>query len=172
MVERYLPAGQGWSTGDIAGLRETFTTLYPMDDSELGTHAQGLARTAPEGYVLKPQREGGGNNIYRADIPGFLDELAREPLAEGEPPKREGYILMSLIEPPLGLKNLLVKGGQADVKSGEVVSELGVYGVALFDSSEVKVNVGAGTLLRTKGRESDEGGVAVGYSVVDSMVLV
>ena len=29
-----------------------------------------------------------------------------------------------------------------------------------------------GWLVRTKGKESDEGGVAVGYSVLDSLVLV
>jgi hypothetical protein len=173
MVERYLPSSQGWTEEDADGLRRTFTTLYPMDDeSELGRHAQKLALESPEGYVLKPQREGGGNNIYRTDIPPFLRDLAAQPLAPGEPPKKEGYILMSLIEPPLGLKNLLVKGGQAEVKEGEVVSELGVYGVVLFDEEKTRVNRGAGTLLRTKGRESDEGGVAVGYSVVDSPVLV
>lgn len=173
MVEKYLPAGEGWTEGDWAKVRGTFTKLYPMDDSELGKYAQGLAREKPMGYVLKPQREGGGNNIYRTDIPAFLDELERGPaLGPGEPPRREGYILMSLIEPPEGLQNLLVKGGQAEVKKGEVVSELGVYGVALFDERETKVNARAGTLLRTKGRESDEGGVAVGYSVVDSVVLV
>ena len=26
-------------------------------------------------FVLKPQREGGGNNIYRGDIRKFYDEL-------------------------------------------------------------------------------------------------
>ena len=48
----------------------------------------------------------------------------------------------------------------------------GEFAVVLFDEEETRVNRGAGTLLRTKGRESDEGGVAVGYSVVDSPVLV
>jgi glutathione synthase len=128
----------------------------------------------PEKFVLKPQREGGGNNIYRHDIPPFLRKLEAEPTAPGEPPKKEGYILMSLIEPPQGLRNLLVKGGSLAANEGEVVSELGVYGVSLFSDKEkgCVVNRGAGTLLRTKGRESDEGGVAVGYSVVDSVVLV
>lgn len=179
MVEKYL-LGENqeddFDAGDCDLLRKTFTDLYPLDDSELGRHAYDLAVNSPEKYVLKPQREGGGNNIYRGDIPPFLQQLEAEPTGPGEPPKKEGYILMSLIEPPLGLRNLLVKGGSKEAVEGEVVSELGVYGISLFGpgetGSKMEVNRGAGTLLRTKGRESDEGGVAVGYSVVDSVVLV
>lgn len=193
------------TTEDIEALRHTFTDLYPMDDSELGKKAQALARDHPEGYVLKPQREGGGNNIYRENIPPFLQQLEEEEAVEAQklglegrestadnsasdesskpPPKREGYILMSLIDPPQHVRNLLVKGGSKDIVDGPVVSELGVYGVALFkgppanDSDrgrgiDLTYGATAGTLFRTKGRESDEGGVAVGYSVVDSLVLV
>jgi hypothetical protein len=57
----------------------------------------------------------------------------------------------------------------------ETISELGVYGTVLFGAGEVMWNDNegpVGTLLRTKGKESDEGGVAVGFSVLDSVVLV
>jgi glutathione synthase len=176
MVERFVCGGdEPVSNEHVEKLRETFTGLYPMDDSDLGREAYRLAIEESEKFVLKPQREGGGNNIYRENIPPFLKSLEREPVALGEPPRKEGYILMSLIDPPKGLKNLLVKGGSLTAASGEVVSELGVYGVALFDGTfgkKMKVNRNAGTLLRTKGRESDEGGVAVGYSVIDSVLLV
>lgn len=195
---------------DVEALRQTFTDLFPMDDSPLGRKAQELARTQPEKYVLKPQREGGGNNIYRENIPSFLKQLEEEDALEANktgsepvsttdsatsasresqaiaqappPPKREAYILMSLIDPPQHLQNFLVKGGSKQVISGPIVSELGVYGIAIFknpliqggERKAVDLVYGsmAGTLLRTKGRESDEGGVAVGYSVVDSVFLV
>jgi len=62
---------------------------------------------------------------------------------------------------------------------GEVVGELGVYGVCLWDAAGgkdpegwLKVNREAGWLLRTKGSESEEGGVAAGFGCVDSVVLV
>ncbi len=176
MVERFA---RGASAEQIAELRETFTDLYPLDESALGREAYALATGAETcaRYVLKPQREGGGNNVYREAIPPFLADLARHPTAPGEPAAKEGYILMSLIAPPTGVQNYLVKGGAQEAALGEVVSELGVYGVALFDGRApvgegIRVNAQAGTLLRTKGRESDEGGVAVGYSVIDSAVLV
>lgn len=172
-------------------LAESFTGLFPLDDSPEGLAALERARTQPEGLVLKPQREGGGNNIYRGDIPPFLAQLEEEdrqrgvdekPLGgEGAPRGREGYILMDLIEPPKGVEQVLVKAGEARGARAEVVSELGVYGVVLLredtdgsrgGEAEVLVNETVGHLLRTKASSSDEGGVAVGFSVIDSPLLV
>ncbi|KAF8272610.1 hypothetical protein EI94DRAFT_1769707 [Lactarius quietus] len=66
--------------------------------------------------VLKPQREGGGNNIYRDGIPPFVAQL---PVRE-----RAAWIAMELIRPPHGVGAHLVRAS--------VVSELGVFGWALF----------------------------------------
>jgi len=91
---------------------------------------------------------------------------------------------MSLITPPPHISNILLRSVKPSpdqspledhsAEEKEVISELGVYGVVLFGKEEgVVYNDGkVGTLLRTKGRESDEGGVAVGFSVLDSVVLV
>jgi glutathione synthase len=128
--------------------------------------------------VLKPQREGGGNNVYRGDIPPFLDELEKkdkEGTLQGLK-HREGYILMDLIRPPEGSRNYLVRAGDSEPRLGEVVSELGIYGTILYTDKggqcDISSNAPAGHLLRTKGKESDEGGVAVGFSVIDSPLLV
>lgn len=153
------PGAGSLTSTEVAALRETWTGLWPMDDSELGKESQQLAQNTPERFVLKPQREGGGNNIYRGDIPPFLKEL-EEKETDGRP-HREAYILMELIQPPADVHNYLVRGGSGVARLADVVSELGVYGVALFGGEGV-VNREAGTLLRTKGRESDEGGVAIG----------
>ena len=32
----------------------------------------------PESYVLKPQREGGGNNFYGSDIIQLLNSISKE----------------------------------------------------------------------------------------------
>lgn len=149
---------------DVDALRETWTGLWPLDDSDLGKEATRLAMEEPERFVLKPQREGGGNNIYRGDIPKHLQKL--------KPGEKNGYILMELIEPPKGVHNWLVRGGEGVARYADVVSELGVYGVALFGGKDKDVNQEVGTLLRTKGRESDEGGVAIGISSIDSPILV
>ncbi len=48
---------------------------------------------APQRYVLKPQREGGGNNIYGEDIVSFLNKIK-------DSSERDAYILMDKINPP------------------------------------------------------------------------
>ncbi|GAA5986277.1 hypothetical protein JCM11641_004876 [Rhodosporidiobolus odoratus] len=157
-------------------LRESFTDLYPLDSSPSGLSALQLALEQPEKFVLKPQREGGGNNIYRLDIPPFLRSLeeADQAKTEGEAKGREGYILMSLIEPPKGREQIMVRAGEGRGEKKEVVSEVGIYGVVLVneESGRVEVNETAGHLLRTKSVESDEGGIAAGFSILDSPLLV
>jgi len=124
---------------------------------------------------MKPQREGGGNNIYREEILKALKEMEKRDEGKGkvEVKEREGYILMSLIKPPKGVGNYLVKaptkvgGDEEEIKGPalmeDVVSELGIYGTSLFkkgrDGIEIVDMEAGGYLLRTKGRSSDEGGV-------------
>lgn len=124
-------------------------------------------------YVLKPQREGGGNNIYGAKIPPFLKSLGDDER------KWRAHILMELIEPPV-VRNIIFRNGA--VRESEVVGELGIFGVCLWNTKrteghekaklQILENFEAGWLLRTKGRESEEGGVAAGFGVIDSVCLV
>ena len=154
----------------LAKLTQTFMPMYPMDQSEAGQEAKKLA-TNPETakrYVLKPQREGGGNNVYRQKIPEFLNSTP-----ESHWP---AWILMEMIEPP-ALRNAIFRDGE--VQEGGVIGELGVYGACLWrcgrdenDEGEILENFEAGYLLRTKGDQSEEGGVAAGFGAVDSCCLV
>jgi hypothetical protein len=113
--------------------------------------------------VLKPQREGGGNNIYRSSIPAFLKSLPES--------HWKSYILMEIITPP-PVHNLILRNGK--IEHGGVICELGIYGTCLWrhDTKEVVSNEVAGYLLRTKGDQSEEGGVAAGFGAMDSCLLV
>lgn len=149
----------------IKGLEDTFTNIFPLDDTPAGLEARRLA-TDPEkcqGYVLKPQREGGGNNIYRSAIPPFLKSLPES--------HWKSFILMEIIIPP-PVHNVILRNGA--LEQGGVICELGVYGTCLWDqvSKEVLHNAEAGYLLRTKGDKSEEGGVAAGFGSMDSCRLV
>ncbi len=158
----------------IAGrIRNTFAPMFPLDTSAAGLEARKLA-TDPETaarFVLKPQREGGGNNVYRRAIPEFLKKLP-----EAQWP---AYILMEMIDPP-AQQNYILRNGK--VEQGGVICELGVFGTCLWrhgdgggeggDEGEVIENDEAGYLLRTKGNQSEEGGVAAGFGAVDSCILV
>ena len=46
-----------------------------------------MALASPERFVLKPQREGGGNNVYGADIRPVLERMQHSR-------ERTAYILM------------------------------------------------------------------------------
>ncbi|KAF8693853.1 Glutathione synthetase, partial [Rhizoctonia solani] len=110
--------------------------------------------------VLKPQREGGGNNVYHDSIPPFLKSL------EANLEEARAWIAMRLIQPPKsGSENYLVGAGTSKALKKDTVSELGIFGWSLFGGPGTIVDEKTvGWLVRTKGRESDEGGVAVGYS--------
>lgn len=142
---------------DLERLEKTYVGLYALED------AVDKALAEPKKYVVKPQREGGGNNIYKDKIPGFLENLPKEQLA--------AYILMELIEPEQSRNAILREGS---VHTGEIVSELGVFGSVLWDtkSGAALVNDAPGWLLRTKLESSDEGGVAAGFGCIDSLYLV
>ena len=52
--------------------------------------------------MLKPQREGGGNNLYGDEMLAAFDSLSPEELG--------AFILMERIEPPTA-RNLLLRNG-------------------------------------------------------------
>ena len=107
---------------------KTFAPIYPLDESAAGLEARKLA-TRPEtavGYVAKPQREGGGNNIYRKAIPDFLKDLP-----EAQWP---AYILMEMIDPP-AQSNVIFRNGE--LQKGGVICELGMYGACLWSQGNL-----------------------------------
>lgn len=150
---------------EVASLRESWMEMWALDEG--GDAGVYKAREQHANLVLKPQREGGGNNVYKEAIPPFLDSLPAH--------EREAWIAMELIKTPQGLGNYLVRagGGTEGAVKAEVISELGIFGWALFGGADGKVQEKeAGWLIRTKGKDSNEGGVAAGFSVLDSIVLV
>lgn len=72
---------RAYSTEELDALRASFMGLWPLGDgSERSAEGERLVQQSEGGvgYVLKPQREGGGNNVYNADIGPFLDKLAED----------------------------------------------------------------------------------------------
>jgi glutathione synthetase len=150
---------------ELENLERTFTNIFPLDDSPAGLEARKIALDSDlcKAYVLKPQREGGGNNFYRSAIPPLLKSLPES--------HWKSYILMEIITPP-PVQNMILRNGV--IEKGGVICELGVYGTCVWDQQkrEVLHNEEAGYLLRTKGDKSEEGGVAAGYGSMDSCRLV
>lgn len=153
----------GTDPSTIARIRTTFAPQYDLSSSGRGRELALNPETAAN-HVLKPQREGGGNNVYKSEIPGFLHSIPESDW------KR--WILMELIHPPTSAKNVALRS-DGEVLGGNVISELGVYGTVLWDQKGGNVlhNDQGGYLLRTKAKDVNEGGVASGFSSLDSIIL-
>lgn len=143
-------------------LKETFVSIYALNKGLSSQEAYRLLMNNPQNYVLKPQREGGGNNIYGLDIPAFLKTIPES--------QREQYILMEMIHPFIQT-NTIIRNNES--YHTNVINELGIYGVILWDKNGgIYHNKESGYLLRTKDKDKNEGGVMIGCSSIDSCVLV
>ncbi|NJR47537.1 MAG: glutathione synthase [Hyellaceae cyanobacterium CSU_1_1] len=148
---------------DIAIVRTAFAQIYTLDVQIEFEGKMMLAREAailqPEQFVLKPQREGGGFNLYGEDLRQCLKNLQAE--------AGNAYILMERLYPPMspgwGLRD-------GKLWEGQVVHEIGQYGILIAHGDRILTNQAAGYLVRTKLGEMNEGGISAGYGHLNSLV--
>jgi glutathione synthetase len=165
-----------WLTKKKAGrIRGTFVEICLLGDFMSSAKNPIKDEELAEYYVLKPASlEGGGNNIYGADIPAFLKTMSPEAS------EKSAYILMEKIRSPLNLYGMLMSSSRG-VTADEVVSELGVFGGCLWekkessseqDSCQVIKNRVIGWSFKTKEVTVDEMSVVKGYGCFDTPYLV
>ncbi|KAK3859932.1 hypothetical protein Pcinc_015257 [Petrolisthes cinctipes] len=135
VLKRFLTESEAEQVGQL------FTGLYTLDRSAEGDKAVQMAMENPDHFVLKPQREGGGNNIYGSEIKEVLERLK-------DSQEREAYILMDRIRPPVQ-QNYLIRP-HLPVTLAEVVSELGIFGAVLGSGKDIQFTNYSGHMLRTK----------------------
>ena len=157
VLERFVDSEQA-----LSRLQQCFCRLYSLDstDADIGATIDRALRDAGS-YVLKPQREGGGNNLYDDDLVAALKSFP--------PHELEGFILMDMIKAPT-VQACIMRNGTA--VTADAIFELGIYGVVISDGLRVLHNRFAGHLLRTKEAASKEAGVAAGFGSIDSPYLI
>ena len=114
---------------------------------EIGDKNFAKALACPDKFVLKPQREGGGNNVYGEDIKPFLEKIRHSE-------ERNAYILMDRIHPPVtkasissaamlvmsvSSQNYMVRP-HAEPQLVDVISELGIFGYVIGDAERIVTN--------------------------------
>ena len=162
---------------DVEQLRSTFVAQFSFEQPDARAAAVQRALQHPEAYVLKPQREGGGHNLFGERLVRALQETQSDSdsAADAAHPLT-AYILMERIHPTQH-PNILVRDGAAH---GPVstVAELGIFGV-FFGSSSPRADLNVSTynqaighLLRTKFAHQEDGGVAAGVAALDSPWLL
>lgn len=158
VLERFFPD----QPQVVAQIRVTFAGLYTLDMGPEGDKTVAMALAAPDRFVLKPQREGGGNNIYGSELRQVLQRLE-------ESTERMSYILMDKIHPAPVQNYLLRRDGPVEIC--DCLSELGVFGVYVRQGEDMVMNECVGHLLRTKNSDFSDGGVASGVAVLDNPLL-
>ena len=193
VLERFLPGGDSEAA---AALRATFAPLHSLDPQDY-THATStstgdgdgagdadagaaVARVVsavektPSLYVLKPQREGGGSNLYGKQAAAALKAMS--------PQDRLAYIVQGRILPPS--QSALVLGEHPHGAAWQATSELGLFGISVRRGTSASAQDSsregrtdyvvddAGVLLRTKPVDSDEVGFAAGFGVLDTVWLM
>lgn len=118
----------------------------------------------PDRYVLKPNREGGGNNHFSHELITKIKEVRGTPEAQN-------YILMELIRPPTQ-GNYLVRPNR-EPEAAITVSEVGVFGAIIAKGAKILYNASArDVLIRCKASNILEGGFASGNSCISSSCVV
>ena len=141
---------------------KTFAKMHTLDEiintpeGEVSA-AEWLSKHADD-YVLKPQREGGGNNYFGSDILKLLPSIKKE--------EQKAYVLMEKIQ-AVPHSSLQVVNGQAETLN--CVSEIGRFGICFAENGEVKNNLDAGYLVRTKAKNVNEGGVCAGFACLNTI---
>nr|XP_033342202.1 glutathione synthetase-like [Megalopta genalis] len=153
----------------IKQVQEVFAGLYSLEFNNEGDAIIEEAMANPKKYVLKPQREGGGNNIYNENITSKLELMKSSE-------ERTAWILMDRFYPPTQ-KNYIVRAQNEpfehnDFSFLDVIPELGIYGVVIGDHDHVIYNEQVGHILRTKPSNENEGGIAAGIGAIDGPYLI
>jgi glutathione synthase len=152
---------------EARALETTFATMaHPLEKvSWQGREAPAreLALAWPDGWVLKPQREGGRNNLFGRQMVEQLGRLS--------PAEAEAWVLMEFLRPvPFPCRRLV----DGRIHNDPCVCEVGIYGgwLAAGDGlGEPLVNSVLGYLVRTKEHTVLEAGVVGGFASLDSIAV-
>jgi glutathione synthase len=124
----------------------------------------------PELWVLKPQREGGGNNLWNDEMVAYLEEN------QNNWTKLQPFILMKriLVTPHIAA---LCKAGYVNVVPA--IPEIGMFSYQLVHTEQYPElaeqenwSATGGYLVRTKTHTTTEGGVSSGHAFIDSLQIV
>src|SRR3990167_3396200 len=154
----------GYSEEVFKQCQATFCNILTVDDFE-GDKAKMKEFIYKEGgvknWVLKPQREGGANNFFDEDIITQIDTLDLQEL--------RSFILMEKIF--ARKRTGVITNWKDGVKVRPLIDEIGIFQTNVFVDKTPKFTVHGGTLVRSKVAGVNEGGVGMGFAVINSIAL-
>ncbi|EGR32884.1 hypothetical protein IMG5_067890 [Ichthyophthirius multifiliis] len=145
---------------DQEAIKENFAEILDFENEEEQQNLIIETKKHPEKYVLKPQREGGDNNIYGEKISTFLEKITVQ--------ERKNYILMEKIVPQ---PHICLMVRNREIEAQACVAELGIMSYFIFEGNNIIQSKQGGYLVRSKKYFDDEGGVNAGHSVIDGVMF-
>lgn len=166
ILAKFLP--EPLIANDISRFFAKIYYLKDMNSEQIISLFQQI-RADSHKFIVKPQKEGGGNNYYdeqilkllppseNGDVDNINQELKNSLVMERiNPPEFETYVLH-----------------ENKLKKITGISEVSVYGIILSTGdNKVILNQNSGFLIRTKDKSVQEGGIISGFSSVDLPHLV
>jgi len=117
-------------------------------------------------YVVKPQREGGGNNYFDNDIIKLFNKLGNDYSKYFE------YIAMERIYPTEFEAWLLFENGNPYEFNKKCSAEIGIFSCYLSDGVTNYVDKVCGAYSKTRLSDATEGGICHGSGLLDSIIIV
>ncbi|KAF4681407.1 hypothetical protein FOZ60_012123 [Perkinsus olseni] len=157
----------GLTEEEAERMREHFAVQV---DPSVAKETVAAALKDPTAWVLKPQREGGGHNMYGDELVDALTTSSNDELKQ--------FVLMERMLPAplpcLAIDTPASREASRVVPKiiSEGVSELGIYSALVMKGNHTVMDKPCGHMLRTKDVNVAEGGVHAGFSVIDSALLV
>lgn len=143
-------------------VRSSFVEMHGFEKGDIESLKE-IVYKNPKTYVMKPQREGGGNLLAGEEMVEFLKK--DEDLVD--------YILMKRINPiPLPSLTFSMSRSPQELLVEDTICELGVYGFVLANNDSLLYNTSGGYLLRSKSSNMEDGGVASGRAYIDAPLLI
>ena len=140
---------------------------FPNEESWQGRELIELStkiKAEPEKYILKPMKEGGGNNITGEKLKNIIPEEGNE---------ISDLIKNSVIVEKIDSyehEGLVIRNEKIEVQNS--ISEYSIYGIILANENNIIINKNVSFLVRTKHKKSIEGGIIEGAGAVDIPCLL
>ena len=121
-------------------------------------------KAEPTKYILKPMKEGGGNNITGDKLKDIIPEEDSE-ISD----LIKNSVIVEKIE-SYEHEGLVIRNEKLTVQNS--ISEFSIYGIILTNENKLIINKSVSFLVRTKDKESIEGGIIEGAGAIDIPCLL
>jgi glutathione synthetase len=144
-------------------IRDTFVPIYAFGKEKDNEKLIRKMKTEYEDLILKPQRDGGGNNLYQEEIRKLAETI-------GDETELYKFTLMKRIKEVL--HECFVSSNEKPLEKIFASTEIGFNGLTIGDSSDkLLLNEFGGFSVAVKKEHANEGGIMAGSGSFSTIFL-